>query len=43
MLGNFLPAAISLYFIAIKKEEKYLEEKFGDDYLDYKKKVRRWI
>ena len=43
MLGSFLPAAISLYFIAIKKEEKYLEEKFGDDYLDYKKKVRRWI
>jgi len=43
MLGSFLPAAVSLYFIAIKKEEKYLEEKFGDEYLDYKKKVRRWI
>jgi protein-S-isoprenylcysteine O-methyltransferase Ste14 len=23
--------------------ETYLEEKFGDEYLDYKKKVRRWI
>lgn len=27
----------------IKKEEKYLEKEFGEDYLNYKKKVRRWI
>jgi len=43
MLGSFLPAAVSLYFIAIKKEEKYLEKIFRDEYLDYKKKVRLWI
>ena len=29
--------------IAILPEEAYLERKFGDAYLDYKKRVRRWI
>lgn len=27
----------------IKREERYLEKKFGSKYLTYKKKVRRWI
>lgn len=40
---SFIPAAFFLYHIAIAKEETYLEEKFGDEYMDYKKKVRRWI
>lgn len=35
--------ALVLYHIAIKHEEKYLEEKFGESYLAYKKSVRRWI
>lgn len=39
----FIPALIVIYFTAIKKEEQYLEKKFGQGYLDYKKKVRRWI
>jgi protein-S-isoprenylcysteine O-methyltransferase Ste14 len=29
--------------LVIKKEEIYLEKKFGSEYLEYKKKVRRWI
>lgn len=28
---------------AIVPEEEYLEEKFGDIYRDYKRRVRRWI
>ena len=32
-----------LYNIAIRHEEVYLEEKFGDSYRAYKKNVRRWI
>ncbi len=28
---------------AIDPEEAYLERKFGDDYLAYKRRVRRWI
>ncbi len=43
VLLSFLPGALTVYHIAIKKEEAYLEEKFRDEYLDYKKKVRRWI
>ncbi|HEY5407029.1 MAG TPA: isoprenylcysteine carboxylmethyltransferase family protein [Ginsengibacter sp.] len=27
----------------IKSEEKYLERRFGQEYLNYKSKVRRWI
>ena len=27
----------------VLREERYLERKFGDEYLQYKKKVRRWI
>ncbi len=38
-----IPGAILVYYIAIEKEERYLEEKFGKEYLDYKAKVRRWI
>ena len=29
--------------IAIRHEEAYLEEKFGESYRNYKKNVRRWI
>lgn len=36
-------AAWALYSLVIKQEEAYLEAKFGEDYLAYKHKVRRWI
>jgi protein-S-isoprenylcysteine O-methyltransferase Ste14 len=29
--------------LIIAREEKYLERKFGDEYLAYKRRVRRWI
>ena len=32
-----------IYLTAIRHEEVYLEEKFGDSYREYKKNVRRWI
>lgn len=43
LLLSFLPAAFLVYVIAIKKEEFYLEEKFGEEYLAYKARVRRWL
>ncbi len=43
MLGVFLPAATTLYVAAIKKEETYLEATFGEEYVEYKKKVGRSI
>lgn len=27
----------------IEREERYLEQKFGSDYVDYKLRVRRWL
>jgi protein-S-isoprenylcysteine O-methyltransferase Ste14 len=27
----------------IQREERYLEQKFGDEYISYKSRVRRWI
>lgn len=32
-----------VYAIAVRHEEAYLEETFGDTYLRYKSSVRRWI
>lgn len=40
----FLPLVIWLLTIwVVIPEEKYLEKKFGTEYLNYKSKVRRWI
>jgi len=41
-IGNVL-AMLCVDRLVIAKEEPYLEEKFGDAYLDYKKRVRRWL
>jgi len=43
ILVSFIPSVILVYYIAIKKEEQYLEDKFGDEYVQYKSKVRRWL
>ena len=32
-----------VYKVAIEKEERYLEQEFGQEYLDYKARVRRWL
>ena len=40
----FLPVAVLLIQrVVIRREEQYLENKFGQEYLDYKSKVRRWL
>jgi protein-S-isoprenylcysteine O-methyltransferase Ste14 len=39
-----VPAVLAVvYATAIRHEEAYLERKFGDAYLHYKRSVRRWI
>ena len=42
----FVLAAISVALLTwgvIAREERYLERKFGDEYLSYASRVRRWI
>jgi protein-S-isoprenylcysteine O-methyltransferase Ste14 len=40
----FLPVAILLMRrLVIDREERYLEEKFGNEYTSYKARVRRWV
>ena len=42
-LVNLLVAVFVTQFYVIAREEQYLEVKFGQTYLDYKSKVRRWV
>ena len=49
-LANALPAAILLLVVlrlmrrgVIEREERYLESKFGDEYIEYKVGTPRWI
>lgn len=49
ILGSLWPVfgipvfMILMHYVFILPEEKDLEKKFGAQFLDYKKKVRRWI
>jgi protein-S-isoprenylcysteine O-methyltransferase Ste14 len=35
--------ALAVYWLAIRPEERHLEERFGQAYLDYKERTRRWF
>lgn len=37
------PTLIVMHYGVIAREERYLEAKFGGEYLKYKRSVRRWI
>jgi protein-S-isoprenylcysteine O-methyltransferase Ste14 len=38
-----LPLATTIRYGVVAREEAYLERRFGDDYRDYKSRVRRWL
>lgn len=40
---TIIPAIILIQTQVIVREERYLEAKFGQAYLDYKAQVRRWV
>ena len=43
VLVLIIPSVIVITQYAITREECYLEKMFGQDYLDYKQHVRRWL
>jgi protein-S-isoprenylcysteine O-methyltransferase Ste14 len=48
-INNWLPVATTsvlwavLHFGVVRREERYLEAKFGESYLGLKRSVRRWL
>jgi|TARA_R100000005_G_scaffold96705_2_gene86393 protein-S-isoprenylcysteine O-methyltransferase Ste14 len=38
-----IPCLFIIHYYVIMKEEAYLEDKFGKEYLAYRAKVRRWL
>jgi len=38
-----LPLAIIMRYAVVAREEAYLERRFGDEFGDYKTRVRRWL
>jgi protein-S-isoprenylcysteine O-methyltransferase Ste14 len=38
-----IPALLIVEVGVIRREERYLERRFGDEYLSYKRRTRRWI
>ena len=46
VLSPFLLLPVFIFVLTVQQiipEEEILEEKFGESYLDYKQRVRRWI
>lgn len=43
LLGTLLPFYLVIRYGVIAREEAYLERKFGDRYVTYKSRVRRWL
>jgi protein-S-isoprenylcysteine O-methyltransferase Ste14 len=43
LLATLGAAVVLIHYVVIPREERYLERKFGAQYLDYKASVRRWL
>lgn len=42
-LATLVPALALVHWRIVRREEQYLEARFGDEYRAYKARVRRWI
>jgi len=43
LLALLVPVLLVMRYSVIAREERYLENKFGAEYNDFKRRVRRWI
>jgi protein-S-isoprenylcysteine O-methyltransferase Ste14 len=43
LLATLVVAVALIHYVVIPREEEYLERKFGAEYLDYRRTVRRWL
>jgi protein-S-isoprenylcysteine O-methyltransferase Ste14 len=43
LIATLLGAVALMAWVVIPREERYLERRFGADYLAYKRSVRRWL
>jgi protein-S-isoprenylcysteine O-methyltransferase Ste14 len=43
ILNLMLPLALTIRYGVVRREEAYLERRFGDAYRAYKSRVRRWL
>ena len=43
ILGLLVPVIVVVRQAAVLPEERYLVKKFGEQYLNYKSTVRRWL
>ena len=43
LIVTLIAAVAVMASVVIPREERYLERRFGADYLDYKRSVRRWV
>ena len=43
LIATLIAAVALMAAVVIPREERYLERRFGADYLDYKRSVRRWL
>jgi protein-S-isoprenylcysteine O-methyltransferase Ste14 len=43
VVGTLIPTLVLLSYGVIAREERYMAQRFGDEYLRYRAAVRRWI
>lgn len=43
LLWLCMPCGVVVHYLLIVPEERFLEDKFGADYVDYARRVRRWV